>query len=371
MKPFIPYSIIFFVLFLGVSISNVNAQRISFSLLAPNKLEVNPAYTVLQPGGTVYLHYRKQWWNIPGTYDKFNLALSSVNRAFDKLNVGVGFTADRETEGEGLLIRQSFGGIISMSSINEGTSIGGATHSNFAAGVKFSYNSLTIDWERLTFGDQIDPVLGPIFPTQAILPNSANPHYFNFEFGGLFYTERFTAGVNIKNILLSHTDVSLYDLLLDEKLQLVSTHFNWIIPIKHRKLFIEPIGKLDYYFQSKLSSFSIGANTAFVFSEGKVNQNQKNYQTLFVGAYYHQRPEFFGPDLKTTGALVFSLGFKTKPVDNTLQIVTSYEVNGGSLSNSQTGGSFECSLKFNMGKGWSGKNTACDFLKSEFDFGKM
>ncbi|MFK7907499.1 MAG: PorP/SprF family type IX secretion system membrane protein [Chitinophagales bacterium] len=373
MKYFIHF--ISFFVFVGSSpFSTVNAQQTNFSLLSANYLELNPAYAAIQPGGTLYLHYRKQWLNIPGTYDKYNLAISSVNRAFNNLNVGVGFTADREIEGEGLFKRDSYGLVVAMSSIGGNNGIGGRqsnSNANFAVGVKFNYNFLTIDWENLTFGDQIDPVLGPIFPTQAILPDSPNPNYFNFEIGGLFRSNQLVVGVNMKNIFLGYTDVSLYGLRLDEKLQLLSTHASFMFGINPQKFYLEPIAKLDYYFQSKLSSISIGTNLACVFSGGKSNLNQTGYQTLFAGLYYHQRPQFIGNKLQTTGALVMSLGFKIKPKDNTIQIVTSYEANGGSLANRQSGGTFECALKFNMGKGWSGKNTACDFLKSEFDFGKM
>lgn len=375
MKSIIPY-FLFFIFIFCFSTSNSKAQETNFSQFYSNKLYLNPAYGAAITGGSLYAHYRQQWFKIPGTYSKYNLGAHTPIKEFGAFIIGGGLTLDGEVEGEGLLKRYSTGAVIAFASNNHT----GKTYSNFSFGIRPNYNILAIDWDKLVFGDQIDAVLGAIFPTDAILPTELNPNYLNFDIGGMFqaYSEDaydFNVGVNIKNINLQSSAVSFYEQIIREKLQLLSLHSSMTFQISNTPyVFLSPDFKWDLYFQSQLSAFTGGFNVSIVSGTKAGNRIPEYYTTLFGGLYYHQRPFFFGNQLDKTGAVVMNVGFKSKPQNakTAYQLIASYEFTGGSLQNTQSGGSFECSLKlhfeddfFGGGKGRNSKQ------KSKFDCVEM
>ena len=135
--------------------STVNAQDHSFSQPFLNQLYLNPAYTGVNRGLRIGFNYRNQWTRVPRKLETFNLALDI--QSIQTLSGGIGLLAYRNVEGEGFLATNSVGALYAYHLLV-------SKNFNINFGAYSGMMMKTIDWSRLQFTDQFDPVQGLVSP---------------------------------------------------------------------------------------------------------------------------------------------------------------------------------------------------------------
>ena len=69
-----------------------------------------------------------------------------------------------------------------------------------SAALQASYVDRRLAWEKLTFGDQIDPKTGFVNITRETEPGKLSKGYLDFSTGIIGYSENFYAGVAISHL---------------------------------------------------------------------------------------------------------------------------------------------------------------------------
>jgi type IX secretion system PorP/SprF family membrane protein len=115
----------------------------------------NPAMTGAFNAPSFHSAYRNQWPGIDGTYVTY---FGAVDGYVEQLHGGVGLAYAADIAGEGTLTTQSIGvSYAYQARINEKTT--------FRIGLSGHRFKRTLDWSKLSFGDQIDPRYGFIYAT--------------------------------------------------------------------------------------------------------------------------------------------------------------------------------------------------------------
>ena len=168
---------------------NAKSQDPHFSQFYANPLYLNPAFAGSAVCPRLVMNYRNQWPSISGTMLPAN---ASYDQYFDNLSGGVGILAYSDNAGQGTLRTNMISGIYSFSTpINRYFSI--------KAGFKASYYQESLDWTKLTFGDEIDPKFGFVYHTAESMP-VLNKSAADFSAGLLGYSDRFYAGIAVDHL---------------------------------------------------------------------------------------------------------------------------------------------------------------------------
>ncbi|MBC7381669.1 MAG: type IX secretion system membrane protein PorP/SprF [Bacteroidia bacterium] len=128
------------------------AQDPLFSNFFANRLSVNPAFAGDDGQGKLRIssQYRNIYRSVKGP---LNATTFGSDYGVSNTNIGIGFLASNETQGDGLLNSNYLGGIMSIRK-----ELGRSCYSTL--GFQLSYFSQTIDWNQFIFSDQLDPVYG-------------------------------------------------------------------------------------------------------------------------------------------------------------------------------------------------------------------
>lgn len=310
-----------FLLFICFSLCRLQAQDVVFSQFFAAPLELNPALTGLTHAPRIVLNYRNQWPAIPDAYTTYAV---SYDQYFDKINSGFGVNILTDAEG---------GGIYQTNRIDFSYAydlrIEGDVY--LRGGLEAGVVQKRLDWDRLVFLDQIDPITGATdgsgnpFPTEEIAPDNLARTYADFSAGVLVYSPMFYGGVSLKhinapdeNLLPTETDFAqrpiLYSVHLGAEIALNESNKNY------GKTFISP--NILFARQADFGQINTGA----YFRTGY----------LFGGAWY--RYAFSNAD-----AAIFLVGFQK----DVIKIGYSYDLTLSQLSN-QTAGGHEISLILNF-----------------------
>ncbi|MEM6725119.1 MAG: PorP/SprF family type IX secretion system membrane protein [Bacteroidota bacterium] len=291
----------------------VQAQDPSFSQFYANKLYLNPAFAGSQPGLTLSMAYRSQWSYVPGGFKTYSLG---VDIQEPLLSSTFGFFAMQDQEGAGALKTLHSGFIY-------GYIIRASKNFNIHMAVKTSYNEKSVDWSKLTFTDQLDPVYGVIRPTTAV-PIVERKQYVDFDAG---LVARFSAKIG-KLETNNNIGFAVHHLAEpDESLQLLGTtvprrytfHAGSMLPINYwtssdkRIFYISPNIKFDYQNNIKVLTYGFYALSS----------------PFYVGLFYqNQQPAI---DLNNTNALIVVAG-----LEGNLSKVSTYTI-GYSFDANMTG----------------------------------
>lgn len=185
-------------LLLTLLYSGVQAQDPLFSQFYAAPLQVNPALAGNARSPRVGLNFRNQWSGISGgAYKTF---AASYDQYIDELNSGVGLFVLTDDAGNGILKTVKVSGTFAYS-----LQLSRDWFVKF--GVEGGYTQTQLDWGKLIFLDQIDPILGPItggggapIPTQEQTPDELSRSNLDLGTGMLIYNQRFYAGISIKHI---------------------------------------------------------------------------------------------------------------------------------------------------------------------------
>jgi type IX secretion system PorP/SprF family membrane protein len=173
--------------------NQAEAQDPQFSQFYATPIYTNPAMAGTGQcggGGRAVINHRNQWPSLPGT---FVTTTFSYDQHFDKLGGGIGLLGMYDVAGEGLLETLSISGVYSYQLI-----VNKKLAMRF--GLQASFMQRGLDFDKLRFGDQIQPSRGFVLPTsEPIISNRIQSP--NFGAGYLIYTQNFYAGVAVHNMI--------------------------------------------------------------------------------------------------------------------------------------------------------------------------
>jgi type IX secretion system PorP/SprF family membrane protein len=177
-------------LFMLVAANVVTAQDPQFSQFYAAPLYLNPAFAGSTQQGRVGMNYRNQW---PG-----------IDANFTTVSAFADFYLEDHNSGIGAIITRDYANVLGLQSIGLGLQYAYQLKLNkklsFRPGVQVSLNSRNINYDKLIFGDQINPD-GSIDPTAENLGTGGSVFYPDLGFGGLLFSEHAWVGLAVFHLL--------------------------------------------------------------------------------------------------------------------------------------------------------------------------
>lgn len=310
-------------MFLLFFCNSVIAQDPIFSQYYNAPLQINPAFAGNTFAPTIHINSRIEWPSIEFAYKTHSL---SVDRFFHDYNFGAGVLVTMDDSGNGIYKRFRLEGISSYR-----LKIDNQKFIKMGLGIAYGQNSL--DWNKLVFGDMIDPVNGyqlpdgTSLPTDEIRPDNLTINYVDLSAGILFYSKELFFGIGIKH---ANTPVNYY---FDKE-----NNVNRGLPVR----FTAQIGgEVEISSNNIYNKRFYSPNILFVNQSG-INQlvfnNYIDLGSIFAGVGY--RYNFVNSD-----AVLFSVGVSKQ----LLKISYSFDYTISQLSIG-SGGSHELGISVNFDK---------------------
>jgi type IX secretion system PorP/SprF family membrane protein len=196
------------------------AQDVEFSQFYTTKNYLNPAFTALTNDQSFSSTYRNQWPGIKNAYDSYFV---SFDRRIKGRDAGVGIYYLGDIAGEGALRNQSI-------------AFQYAKHIRFSKkiygsfGLKGSYNSRSILWDRLVWGDMLDARQGIVHTTNQ-QQGASSEKYFDSGTGFIIYTDKIYGGIALEH--LNRPKQGLLSLNETQRIPIrYKLHFGGNIPIQ-------------------------------------------------------------------------------------------------------------------------------------------
>ncbi len=297
-------------------VNNVFSQFYSAPVL------LNPAFTGTTFAPRISLAYRNQWLSLPSAYVTYAAA---YDQFFEKANSGFGLMAIADQAGDG--IWSTVGANASYS-----YNIPISRSWNLRGGAQVGYFNTRIDWSRLVFLDQINPLTGPTDgagtpnPTQQPYPGGQSVGFLDLGFGALAYNEHFYGGLAFHHV--NAPDLSLFNAPGNR-------------------------GTLPMRFSAHAGGeFFLGKgnkkNMRPFLSPNLLFTKQKQFHQLNFTTYAGMGPVFGGVGYRHAfgngDAAIFTAGFR----QGFFRLGYSYDLTLSALGNSRTGGSHEISVILNF-----------------------
>jgi type IX secretion system PorP/SprF family membrane protein len=293
-----------FVIVLIAICSNLalQAQDPAFSQFYANPLYLNPALAGSAQCPRAILNYRNQWPGIPATYVTYS---ASYDQFVDGINGGIGLQAYHDRAGTGIINTNHVSGMYAYQlAVDRNISI--------KAGFQATYYQRSIDWDRLTFGDQIHNRYGFIYQT-AETPVNNNVNKLDFSAGMLIFTKQLYAGFAAHH--LTQPDESFFPASESRLPRKYTGHAGALIPLD----------------KQNPEEGSISPNIIY--------QRQGEFNHLNLGMYVNRGPITGGVWYRWGDALIFLVGLYT----DQFRFGYSYDVTVSRLG-TQTLGSHEISV---------------------------
>lgn len=311
--------ILFLLLILVLGFKGVKAQDPHFSQFYASPLYLNPAFAGSNVCPRVVMNYRNQWPSIPGSYVTYN---ASFDMHLDAIGGGLGLLVTSDRAGEGVLTTQQVSLIYS-------TRIRVTREFFIKAGLQAGFFQKSLDFNKLTFADQIDNRNGFSKPTQEISPPGGmySTSDLDFAAGILGYSKKFFVGFAAHHLIkVNEAFINGNESYMPMK---ITGHFGMKIPLteagRNRLRPSDPI---------------LSPNILFM--------NQGTFHQINYGLYFQQEPIIFGLWYRQffdgSDAIVALVGFEY----DKFKFGYSYDITVSDLS-SASGGAHEISmgLKFN------------------------
>ena len=169
-------------------LNRAQAQDPEFTQFYANPLYLNPAFAGSLKCPRIIMNYRNQW---PALTGQFVTTSVSYDRYVCHIG-GFGALFTNDKAGEGTLITNNFSLFYAKPiQINRFFSI--------SAGFQATYAEKRVDWDKLTFGDMIDPRRGFVYTTQEI-PGRGVARYFDMSAGVLGYSKTIFFGFAVNHL---------------------------------------------------------------------------------------------------------------------------------------------------------------------------
>lgn len=262
----------------------------------------------------IQLNYRNQWPSLNQIYNTYSL---SYDQYFHKIKSGLGFNLIADNAGDGTLRNTAMTIFYSYK-----IKVKGETY--VKGGIEAGYANMSLNWDRLVFGDAINSRFGNVGTSAEIPFNVLSQNYLNIGTGMVLSSPYYYVGVSLKN-------------LNSPSLQFLTLGDANVIPTR----------------------LSLHAGTQIILSRGNKNtlpslispniifQRQGGYNQLnascfleanqFLGGLGYRHSVFNGD------AAIFSFGFR----QNFLKLTYSFDYTTSQLGIRQ-GGSHEVSMVLNF-----------------------
>ena len=288
-------------------VSESRAQDPEFTQFYANPLYLNPAFTGSHLCPRIALNYRNQWPALSGT---FVTTSASYDQHVRSLHGGLGLLVTSDQAGKGTLKTNRVSGMYALQlQITRGFSL--------RFGAEATYFQRSLDWNKLTFGDMIDPRRGFVYQTGDV-PRFGSVSGIDFSAGILGFSKNFFVGVAAHH--LNTPDESVIKSGESPIPMKLTGHIGAIIPLQSGPY---------------TNGASISPNVLF--------RQQAGFQQLNMGLYITKGVLTGGVWYRNRDAFIVSLGLKT----DVFQFGYSYDVTVSKLG-TNTAGSHEVSLMLNF-----------------------
>jgi len=286
----------------------VHAQDPQFTQFYANPLYLNPAFAGSHGCPRFAMNYRNQWPSLSGNYVTYS---ASYDQYFSNISGGIGVIGMHDQQGQGTIYTSMIGLIYSyhLKVNRKFTMLFGARAAMFN---KF------LDWDKLTFGDMIDPRKGFIYKTGDV-PRAGSKYFFDASAGFVGYSKNFFFGGAVH-------------------------HLN-----KPNESMIEGTSKLPMRFTGHIGAeIKLGKGSQYTNSTSImpniIYQYQNGFQELSLGTYVKYGVFTFGAWYRNRDAFILTVGLNT----GKFKLGYSYDVTVSKLNNGVSGGSHEVSLGLNL-----------------------
>ena len=300
----------FFVVLLIVTLSSndVQAQDPQFTQFYANPIYLNPAFAGSNGCPRFAMNYRNQWPSLSGNYVTYS---ASYDQYFKNINGGIGIIGMHDQQGQGTIYTSMIGLVYSYHlKVNRKVSM--------LFGARASMFNKYLDWDKLTFGDMIDPRKGFIYQTGDV-PRGNSRYFFDASAGFVGFSKNFFFGLAVHH--LNRPNESM--------IRGVSR-----LPMR----FTGHIGA-----ELKLGRKSQYGNATSIMPN-IIYQYQNGFQEIMLGTYIKHGVFTFGAWYRNRDAFILSLGLHA----GKFKIGYSYDVTVSKLNNGVSGGSHEISLGLNL-----------------------
>jgi type IX secretion system PorP/SprF family membrane protein len=167
----------------------VAAQDPEFTQFYAAPLYLNPAFAGSARCPRVALNYRNQW---PALSKTFITYAASYDQHIDGISGGLGILVLNDKAGEGTLNTTNISAIYSYQlNVSRDFSI--------RLGLQATYVQKKLNWDKLFFGDMIDPRYGYIYQTQENRPDDSKG-FADFSAGVIGYSSKVYGGVAVNHL---------------------------------------------------------------------------------------------------------------------------------------------------------------------------
>ena len=295
------------ILMILVKPSDVRAQDPEFTQFYANHLYLNPAFAGTHGCPRFNLNYRNQWPALSGTFVTSSV---SYDQYIKSVSGGIGIMVTNDMSGQGTINHTTGSLIYSYHlALNRKWSM--------LFGAQATWNQKFLDWDKLTFGDQIDPRRGFIYQ-KGDVPRGGSRGFFDVSAGMLVFNKNFYAGFVAKHLNTPNESMIIGDSRMPMRF---TAHMGANIEFGQRS---------QYNNQTSLSP-----NIIWSYQQGFMQTNvglYVKYGVFTTGVWFRDRDAFIVLIGLNTGK--FRFGY-------------SYDLTVSRLTNA-SGGSHELSLGFNL-----------------------
>ncbi len=300
-------------LIFGVFLAGMaGAQDPIFSQFYAMPLQLNPGFAGTAAAPRAGIAYRNQWTGFNSAYRTY---AAYYEQSFNRLNSGIGFHLEGDNAGDGIFKTNRFSAAYAYRlKVNDFIAL--------KLGLEMGVHSVSLNWDKLIFPDQIDDVNGITFNSEEIRPDNTGRTSLDISSGLLILSEKFYLGVGLKHL---------------------NTPSQSILRIKNN---LVPGLPIRYTFHGGtewvVKKGNKGKEPSFV-SPNFLFVAQGPYKQLNVGAYASLGPIFAGSWFRHTfgnaDAVILLAGFREGP----FKIGISYDATVSNLANN-AGGTFEVTM---------------------------
>ncbi len=178
---------IFAALGLCITVGMVQAQDPHFSQFYVNPLYMSPSLAGSTDGGRLVTNYRNQWPGVENGYETYSV---SFDNFFSSINSGIGFLLVQDVAGSANLTTNQFAFQYSYNLIiNDQWQV--------VPGIQFTYGSKSIDFSKLTFGDEM---IGSGSSGSWSRLNNESTNYIDFAASAFLYSSKYWVGITIDHL---------------------------------------------------------------------------------------------------------------------------------------------------------------------------
>ncbi|MBK7874069.1 MAG: type IX secretion system membrane protein PorP/SprF [Saprospiraceae bacterium] len=301
----------------------MQAQDPMFSQFYAAPLHINPAFAGVTFAPRLTLNYRNQWAQISGGYQTY---AASYEQPLEALNSGFGIILMADDAMDGVYKTNRFSGVY-------GYRLQITNEAFVKFGVEAGMIRSTLDWDRLQFGDQIDPIdgfEGPSGnPNQSAeqRPDNLNSTAVDIAAGLLIYNKNFYGGVSVKHI--NNPDDSFFE---------VNKNLGAGIPMR---ITLHGGAEFEVKGGNNRNAPAFISPNVLVVKQGDFGQINvgayAGFGQFFGGVYYRQ-------GFSNADAAMVLAGFR----EGILRIGYSYDFTISQLASANPGGTHEISLTINF-----------------------